>query len=398
MDLLSMYGYGDDEDSADETGTEPGTTRAAEPAESTDTAPIVSLFNKYYGSNNYATKLEEARRKREQQLSEYQKVLEQSAAVGGGEPSKAEMYFRLASAFAEPGKTGDFWESLGRAGKTIGEYEKESRLARRERELAGLKAKSEIQKLGIEATGDEMSTLQALAEQEMKDKTKLFEEIAKGMKPTAAVSPAGKIAQDEGLVPGTPQFTARVQEIEMQRRADEEARASREQARLDAMLAGLASKRESLSQPEMKQIWDLEDQIGAAETSLDMLKQALKYSEISFGLDPKKNASEWAQYQLTQQRDPRNKKVIATNYLLNLLSRQSLENLKATFGGAGITNEERAALDRLQGMSGASHEERALIINNTIKLLMKRMERNKTRMNRIYEGGYTRRPPATGAQ
>ena len=59
--------------------------------------------------------------------------------------------------------------------------------------------------------------------------------------------------------------------------------------------------------------------------------------------------------------------------------------------------EERAALDRLQGMSGASHEERALIINNTINLLMKRLQKNKSRMDKIYEGGYTRRPPA-GAQ
>lgn len=392
MSFLSMYGL-DDEDS-DETGAEPGTTDATS---ATDTNQIVSLFNKYYGGDTYGAKLEEARKKRETQLSDYQKALEQSAAVEGAEPSKAELYYRLSSALLEPGETGDFWESLGRAGKTVGEFEKEKRLARREKELGGLKIKTEMQKLGIESTGDEISTLQALAAREMQDRTKLFGEIAKSMKPATAVSPAGKIAEDEGKIKGTPEFAARVREIETQRRADEEARAGREQGRLDAMLAGLASKREALSQQEIKQLWELEDQNSAADTSLGMLKQALQYSQISFALDPKKNASDWAQYQLTQQRDPNNKRVIATNYLLNLLSRQSLENLKATFGGAGITNEERAALDRLQGMSGASHEERALIINNTINLLMKRLQKNKSRMDKIYEGGYTRRPPA-GAQ
>lgn len=392
MSFLSMYGL-DDEDS-DETGAEPGTTDATS---ATDTNQIVSLFNKYYGGDTYGAKLEAARKKRETQLSDYEKMLQQSAAVEGAEPSKAELYFRLSSALLEPGKTGDFWESIGRAGKTVGEFEKEKRLARREKELGGLKVKTEMKKLGIESTGDEISTLQALAAREMQDRTKLFGEIAKSMKPGTAVSPAGKMALDEGFTFMSPEYIARVKEINEQNKELGQSRVDVLMSNLALAQQGAQAQRQALTRDEREQVWKLEDELSAAEGSLGMLKKAIEYSKVSFALDPKKNAAEWAQYQLTQQRDPNNSKVIATNFLLNLLSQQSLQSLKAVFGGAGITDSERAALDRLQGMSGASHEERALIINNAIELLMKRMEKNKTRMNRIYEGGYTRRPPA-GAQ
>lgn len=383
-----MYGL-DDEDS-DETGTEPGTTDATESADSSQNQ-IISLFNKYYGGDTYGAKLEEARKKRESQLADYQKALEQSADVGGAEPSKSELYYRLSSALLEPGKTGDFWEGLGRAGKTLGEYEKEKRLARREKELGGLKIKTELQKLGIESTGDEISTLQALAAREMQDRTKLFGEIAKTMKPATAVSPAGKIAQDEGLTPGTPQFTSRVQEIEQDR-------ASREQSRIDVLMARLgmaesaaADKRQALSQGEIKEIWNLENLIGAGDISLGLLQNALKYNESAFNLG---NYADATAYELAKQRDPKNPKVVATGYLLNLLSRESLNQLKTIFGGSGITDAERDALNRLSGLKTASSQERALIIQTALDLVNKRLATNRTRMKNIYEGKYTRRAPS----
>lgn len=384
-----MYGL-DDEDS-DETGAEPGTTDATS---ATDTNQIVSLFNKYYGGDTYGAKLEEARKKRQTQLSDYQKLLEQSAAVEGAEPTKAELYYRLSSALLEPGKTGDFWESLGRAGKTVGEFEKEKRLARREKELGGLKVKTEMGKLGIESTGDEISTLQALAAREMQDRTKLFGEIAKSMKPATAVSPAGKIALDEGFEFGSPKYIARVKEINEENRALGQSRVDVLTANLALAQQGAQAKREALSDTEVKQIWMLEDVIGAGDISLRLLRNALKYNDAAFNLG---NFAEAKSYDYAKQADPKNPRVIATGYLLNLLSRESLNQLKTIFGGSGITDAERDALNRLSGLQTASSEERALIIQTALNLVERRLATNRTRMKRIYEGEYTRRPPA-GAQ
>lgn len=56
-------------------------------------------------------------------------------------PSKAETYFKLAAAFAEPGKTGSFGEGLGRAAGVMGDYQK----AARESDIANAMAKRSLQ-------------------------------------------------------------------------------------------------------------------------------------------------------------------------------------------------------------------------------------------------------------
>jgi hypothetical protein len=56
-------------------------------------------------------------------------------------PSKAETYFKLAAAFAEPGKTGNFGEGLGRAAGVMGDYQK----AARESDIANAMAKRSLQ-------------------------------------------------------------------------------------------------------------------------------------------------------------------------------------------------------------------------------------------------------------
>ena len=56
-------------------------------------------------------------------------------------PSKAETYFRLASAFAEPGQTGSFGEGLGRAAGVMGDYQQ----AVRESDTANSLAKRAMQ-------------------------------------------------------------------------------------------------------------------------------------------------------------------------------------------------------------------------------------------------------------
>jgi hypothetical protein len=395
--FLSVYGA-DEEGDEETTAAEPGTI----PTTSADR--LVELFNKYYSGPGYGTKLEEARKKREGLLTDYQKTLEQASDVEGGEPSKAELYYRLSAAFADPGKTGSFYEALGRAGGVAAEYEKEKRLARRERALGGLKTKAEMQRLGIESAGTDIGAYRQLAEQELQDRTGILKEIAKAGGDSKPASALGKQAQDEGFTPGTPEFTERVKEL---------ARQSQEagQSRIDALMGNLAlsqsrlalaegeatRKREALSPQEIKEVWRLDPLIVAAEQNLNKLQQALQYNELAFAMDPKTNAAEWAQYQTTQQRDPKNQRVVATNILRNLMKAQSLGSLKETFGGAGITDSERMALDALQGMSGASKEERKIIIKQAYEAQKARLAQYKDQRKGIYEGRYTRRVPETGA-
>jgi hypothetical protein len=79
-------------------------------------------------------------------------------------PSKAETYFKLAAAFAEPGKTGSFGEGLGRAAGVMGDYQKESRqadvanaMAKRslENEMAKAKMENQLKLYQIDITDEE---------------------------------------------------------------------------------------------------------------------------------------------------------------------------------------------------------------------------------------------------
>jgi hypothetical protein len=71
----------------------------------------------------------------------------------------------------------------------------------------------------------------------------------------------------------------------------------------------------------------------------------------------------------------------------NLLEKAALSQLKATFPGA-ISNDERKALQDVQGLSAKSKEERAKIMKNGYAALKAVSERHRKRLIEINQGVY----------
>ena len=304
--------------------------------------------------------------------------------------SKAEMYFRLAAAFGAPTKTGQFSENLGMVGKELGEYAKGKRTSAREKQLLGL----EVQKLKMASSKEDLNTLRALSAEEMKDKraiaTELIKDYIKSGEPQSA---AGKQALDEGLIRGTPEYQTRVEAIGNMNVEAKMAQINATLANVGTQAANLAlaqSKFENqkgqqakLTPPELKLKTDTEETLAQTDQALINLKKAYSLNPNTFD----NSAIDIAQRKLLEAAGSKDPKVIATRELENLLEKAALSQLKATFPGA-ISNDERKALQDVQGMGAKSKEERALIMKNAYTALKTISERHRKRLNEINQGLY----------
>ena len=119
-------------------------------------------------------------------------------------PSESEKYFRLASAFLDPGKTGSFGEAAGRAAAAMGDYNREKRAAEKDSLAERRNFASQLAELDMDAAGTNLNT--ELTMQARRDAA-----IEKKNTPESAF---GRQAIDEGRVFGTPEFYARVKELQ----------------------------------------------------------------------------------------------------------------------------------------------------------------------------------------
>ena len=297
--------------------------------------------------------------------------------------SKAEMYFRLASAFGSPTKTGQFTENLALAGKEMGEYSK----SRRESAQNKLALRIKGQEMRMGAAKEELGTLRALASEEMKDRRAMAQQLIKDYidsgKPQSS---AGKQALDEGLTPGTPAFQERVREIST-------LDIQQQMAQIQASLAGVqfATRREEreerkeqrLTGPEITMKRETEDAISSADQALKDLSQAYALNPNTFDASLVDTARRKA-LEAAGSKDP---KLLNTRTLENLLGQQALERLKSTFGSAP-TEGERAILMDLQGIGSKSIEERAAIMRRAYQATKARRDRYQTRLRDITSGAY----------
>ena len=74
-------------------------------------------------------------------------------------PSKAETYFRLASAFAEPGQTGSFGEGLGRAAGVMGDYQQAVRESNTANSLAKRAMQNELLKYSASSAQSKLESM-----------------------------------------------------------------------------------------------------------------------------------------------------------------------------------------------------------------------------------------------
>jgi hypothetical protein len=346
----------------------------------------------------YAADLRTARASAKAENEAFARMLATSMGSPEDEQSsKAEIYFRLAAAFGAPTKTGQFSENLGLVGKELGDYAKGKRATAREQRLLNL----ELQKLKVGSAKEELDTLRTMSAEEMKDKRAVATELIKDyIRSGEPQSSAGKQALDEGLKAGTPAYQARVAEIG-------NLNVERQMAQIAASLAGVQTaaanlsvaqtnaelarqkfenaktQQAKLSPAEVKLKVDAEDTLAQTDQALANLKKAYALNPNTFDgsvLD----VTQRKLYEAAGSKDP---KVVATRELENLLKKASLSQLKATFPGA-ISNDERAALDAVQGLEAKSKDERAVIMKNAFTALKSVSERHRRRLSEINQGVY----------
>ena len=373
----------------------------AAPAVGGDRMANIQAMLAAYGPKDsaYAADLTAARASAKSESDAFTKMLTSAmSSPEDAQSSKAEMYFRLASAFGAPTKTGHFAESLGAVGKELGEFAKNKRASAREKQLLGL----EVQKLKMASTKEDLNTLRTLAGKEMDDKraiaSKLIDDYIKSGEPQ---STAGKQALDEGFKTGTPAYQKRVAEIGNANIEGKFAQITASLGGLNVAQSKLALDEEKLknqqkqqaklSPTEIRMKSDTEESIAANKQSLADIKQA-------YALNPNSLAGGWrdrTQQFLSEAAGSEDPTIVNTRILNNLLGSQGLAKLKSTFGGAP-TEGERAILMELEGINAKSKAERGAIIKRTYKVLQDRLAREQSRLNQINSGDYRTATPIEG--
>jgi hypothetical protein len=359
-------------------------------------AQLDALLQRYAGdSTDYSSELEKARKTADTESMAFQKMI-QEAMKGSADaaPSKAEMYFRLASAFGSPTKTGNFAESLSNVNKELAAYSKDERDAKKAQRALQLQMGLEGQKMRMSSAKDDLTTLRSLASEEMKSKRAITTEIIKDfIKSGEPESAAGKQAKDEGLKVGTPEFKARVNEI-AQTSVDAKL------AQVTATLAGMSVQQANanLAIQKFQNLQEQQTKLTPAEVALktqteDMLgstTQAMEDLKRAYALNPNTfdtSLPDIAQRKLLEAAGSKDPKLANTREQANLLDRGALAQLKATFPGA-ISDAETRALRELQGLGAKSVEERARIMKNGFRALKSIDERSKRRLDEIKRGVY----------
>ena len=354
----------------------------AAPITATGSTRLAELMNQYARpSTDYARELGEARRRSQSETEAFSNMIQQMSQRGESPTSRAEMYFRLASAFGSPTRTGMFTENLALAGKEMGEFAKGRRADESERRALALKA----QELRMAGAREDLATTRALAGQEAAERrainSKVIEAYVRSGEPQSA---AGKAAVDEGLRPGTPEYQARVQQLT-------DLNVSRMQELVNTQQENVRLRNEAsqqLSAAEMNVLNDAMQNVSTARDNLASLRQAL-------ALNPNTAPSNLTQGTLNAVRrslGSTSPTVVNTDELVNILSRLSLNSLKETFPGA-ISNDERRALQEVQGINAQNLESRRRIIERAITSLETMIPRTEARIAEIRSGAFGRRTP-----
>jgi len=369
---------------------------------------LSAMLAKYStGDTDYASEIKAANKRASDEATAFQNMITNAMKGGDEAPSKAEMYFRLASAFGEPTKTGFFTENVGKAGSAMADLKKEERASKSQRRNLGLQLGIEGQKLKMQTAKDEVASLRALAGEQSKDKRAIAIEMMKEyVKSGEPQSTAGKQARDEGLTPGTPEFQKRVEKIadlniEKQMSSITAALASMSTAQANLALSqgkfnleqakfeNVKNQQGKLTPVEVKMKSETEDALAATDAAMTSLKKAYALNPNTFD----SSFVDKAQRRLLEEAGSKDPKVLATREQENLLAKQVLSSLKSAFGG-NPTEGERAILLSVQGIGAKSKEERAFILKDAYKALEATRQRHNKRLNEVNQGLYRETTPA----
>jgi hypothetical protein len=362
-------------------------------------AELEAMLNRYAPpSNQYTRELAESRRRAQTETEAFTNMIQQMSQRGESPTSRAEMYFRLAAAFGSPTKTGKFAENLSLVGKEMSEYAKGRRTEENDMRNLALKA----QETRMTGARQDLTTAQALASQELSERRGLAREVIKEYLASGRPqSEAGKLAEDAGLRPGTPEHSefvrryvaSKIESGEAFRQVQIEIQQGNLLIRREAE-ARAAERARELTPAEQRMRLDAENNLSAAEKAIRTVSQALEINDNTFGTSTL-DAAQYAARSALGANDPR---TANTSRLRVLLGEAAIAQLKESFGGQGITDSERAALDRLQGILSTTPEQRRPILERTLDELRRAAARQRALAQDLTSGRYRQQQPAQAAE
>ena len=381
-------------------------------SESTPVSPaandLMSMLNRYMGTESeYGPELKAARKRLSAESAAFTDLLRQSMKSEDTKPDKAELYFRLAAAFGSPTKTGTFGESLGMAGKELGEYARDVRAAKKADRALQLQLGLEAQKARMQAAREELTSVRTLTAEEMKDKRAIVAEYLKSGRPQ---SEAGKAAIDAGLKQGTPEFTKFVEKYiddkirsgnifkeAMVAVAEGNLGATKERVNIAKQAEQRQEKAEQRQQEAAGKLTpkevELKSQAEASITTIDNamtdLNRAFVLNKDSFDSSLKDRAT-LAILEQTGSKDP---KVLNTKELLNLLKSAMISSASEKLKGV-LSDSDIKLLQSIAGLDAASREERASIMKNAYRALKAGRAAQQKRLDEITKGLYRETTPA----
>ena len=133
------------------------------------------------GAVDYTKDVKDTRTALADERTAYNNALAKMAQTGvASGPSESEKWFRLAAAYADPGKTGSFLEGTGHAATAMAEHRAEQRKADAINAANAAQYGLKQHELTLESLRDEAKTIQALQAEQSKDRRTMITEYIKG--------------------------------------------------------------------------------------------------------------------------------------------------------------------------------------------------------------------------
>jgi hypothetical protein len=355
----------------------PTVAPAAAPA-ATGSPSLQTLYEKYISKQPKSTEMTAAEQKYAAKNDALISLLkEQASKTEENAPSKAEMYFRLAAALANPTKSRGFagvMENVGAAAKELAEFQKSTTDAKRAAAAAKLQLLLKTGEIDAQQAKDELDKLRA-EDKEVRGVAQTFamKEFETEAKKGEPQSEFGKVLKESGIQPGTPAYKeamadrARL-ETEQKGIALQAARSAEDQKKIE---------RNMLTPKEADKAMDLEKEIRLQEAALKDLEKAEQLSPKAY----LPNLTDTAKRTFYSQLDPEDPDVKATETLERLLNGQTLANAKKLTGS--ISNKDLSFLQALSGSSFKNKDARTETITDAIQKMKDEIAASKNDLKRV---------------
>ena len=351
--------------------------------------------------SSYSEQLKRERTDYSNERNKFNEMVQKMADSQSKGPSESEKWFRLAAAFGSPTKTGSFFESLGLANKELAGVAKEKReatVAGQALEMQGLQFNLESLKEKLAIT-ENLSAIEREERKGLRDLiydhnataealrlSNIFDlDLEKSKREYELKQPkteAGKQALDQGIVHGSEAYTTFMTQWYVDAKAKKE---------LDKQI--LEDNFNQLNTSEITQVEKAKQSLFQAGASLTLIERAIQLNATAYTGSLVDKTGEFFAGNLR----PGSQGYKDTQELEIILNDLAVQKLKLTFGGGGISNEEREALQKLQGLTARDKDTRQSILNASFLALLKveKFQKNKrdTILNRT---AYSINRPDTG--